>query len=512
MKKTITFLLTILSFGHAQSQAPTIQWQKCFGGTGLDYAKSIQTTPDGGYIVAGYSDSTNGNVSGNHGGGDCWVVKLDTAGAMQWQKALGGSGYDFANSIQNTSDGGYIVAGYSRSSDGDLTINHGQGGRDYWVVKLNTTGTIQWQKSLGGTGDDSATNIQQTIDGGYIIAGSSTSNDGDVTGNHGNSDYWVVKINATGSIQWQKSLGGSVDETANAIQTTSDGGYIVAGSTNSSDGNITGYHGYTDYWVVKLDATGTIQWQKILGGTNLDQAQSIQTTSDGGYVVAGFSRSTDGDVTGNHGPPDYWVVKLDSTGTIQWQKTLGGTSSDYANSIQTTTDGGYIVAGYSFSTNGDVIGNHGFADSWLVKLDATGTIQWQKSMGGTDDDGAYAIQPTSDGGYIIAGDSLSNNGDVTGNHGGEDFWIVKLGPDLATPSFDKNAVVIYPNPVCNELQIQTPNNTTITKATILAINGQVVLEQSQNTNTINVEKLAQGVYILEAYSGQEKQVSKFVKE
>jgi len=293
-------------------------------------------------------------------------------------------------------------------------------------VKLDETGNIQWQKYLGGSDGDGAFSIQQTSDGGYIVAGVAYSNDGDVSGNHGDSDYWIVKLDETGNIQWQKCLGGSREDVAKSIQQTSDGGYIVAGITPSNDGDVSGNHGSADYWIVKLDETGKIQWQKCLGGSDGDGAFSIQQTSDGGYIVAGVAYSNDGDVSGNHGDSDYWIVKLDETGKIQWQKCLGGSSYDEAYSIQQTSDGGYIVAGYTYSNDGDVSGNHGDFDYWIVKLDETGNIQWQKCFGGSSYDYAQSIQQTSDGGYIVAGWTESNDGDVSGNHGNSDYWIVKL--------------------------------------------------------------------------------------
>ena len=498
MKKTITILITILSFGYAQAQAPAIQWQKSLGGTLEDSGYAAQATPDGGCVLAGISKSNNGNVTGNHGGYDCWVVKLDATGTLQWQKSLGGSGSDQANAIQNTADGGYILAGSSTSNNGDVTGNHG--GKDYWIIKLNATGTLQWQKCLGGSDSDAAYAVQTTSDGGYVVTGYTSSNNGDVTENNGDNDYWVVKLDATGTLQWQNSLGGLLDDQAFAIKTTSDGGYVVAGLTYSFDGDVTGNHGDYDFWIVKLDATGTLQWQKSLGGADTEEAYDIETTSDGGYIVAGNCSSNSGNVTGNHGNFDYWVVKLDATGTIQWQKSLGGSLQDKAYGIETTPDGGFILAGNTASNNGDVIGNHGLQDYWLVKLDATGTIQWQKCYGGSDNDFARTIQTTTDGGYVAAGYSFSNSGDVTGNHGSSDFWSVKLASNsLTTTTFDKNAILIYPNPVSDVLQIQT-HNTTITKTKIIAVSGKVIIEQTKNSNTINVENLAKGIYIIEVSS------------
>jgi hypothetical protein len=230
------------------------------------------------------------------------------------------------------------------------------------TIITNAQPTLQWQKSLGGTDDEVATAIQPTTDGGYIVAGYSSSNNGDVSGNHGGRDYWVVKLNSTGDTLWTKSLGGTDDEVANSIQQTTDGGYIVAGYSSSNNGDVTGNHGNDDYWVVKLNSTGDTLWTKSLGGTDDEVATSIQQTADGGYIVAGWSVSIDGDVTDTHGSGDYWIVKLNSSGDTLWTKSLGGTSSDLANSIQQTTDGGYIVAGNSWSNDGDVTGNHGVRD------------------------------------------------------------------------------------------------------------------------------------------------------
>ena len=416
----ITICISSVSFG----QVPVIEWQRSLGGTNWDYARSIQQTTDGGYIVAGYTESNDGDVTGNHGGYDCWIVKLDPSGDTTWQKPLGGSGADYAFSIQQTTDGGYIVAGYSGSNDGDVTGNNGS--FDYWIVKLDSSGNITWQKSLGGSGVDQAFSIQQTTDGGYIVGGSSQSNDGDVTGNHGDDDYWIVKLDPSGNITWQKSLGGMNEDIVSSIQQTTDGGYIVAGYSQSNDGDVTGNHGGLDYWIVKLDPSGNIIWQKSLGGTSLDNTNSIQQTMDGGYIIAGYSGSNDGDVTGNHGGYDCWIVKLDNTGNIEWQKSLGGTVTDYGRSIQQTSDGGYIVGGYSQSNDGDVTGNHGGFDYWIVKLDNTGNITWQKSLGGSTADFAFSIQQTTDGDYVVAGYSQSGDGDVTGNNGSYDYWIVKL--------------------------------------------------------------------------------------
>ena len=491
-----------------------IDWQKALGGTGDDRAQSFRPTPDGGYILAGYTLSTDGDLTGNYGGGNVWVVKLDATGAIVWQKTMGGTSYDYANSIQLTPDGGYILACAGYSINGDVTGNHG--GFDYWVVKLDATGAIVWQKALGGTDDDLVKSIQLTPDGGYIVAGSTYSTDGDVTGNHGYGDAWVVKLSGMGVLVWQKTLGGTAYDNAYSIQPSPDSGYIVACETSSINGDVTGKHGGmgdADAWVVKLSNVGTIEWQKALGGTGKDYAYSIQPTTDGGYIMAGFTDSTDGDVTGNHGGRDAWIVKLDATGNIVWQKTLGGTNDDSANSIQLNPDGGYIMIGNADSKNGDLTGNHGITDAWIVKLTPTGTIVWQKNIGGSDIDNILSIQFTTDGGYIVAGYTSSNDGYVIGNHGGSDAWVVKLGPDpLATATFATQELKLYPNPAKSILQLQTATNASLDKITITDLTGKVIITQTTNTAQINIEPLASGMYILEATSGEEKYCSKFVKE
>ena len=483
---------------------PTIEWQRCLGGSIHDFALSIQQTGVGGYIVAGYSKSNDGDVSVNHGYSDYWVVKLNASGSIEWQRSLGGSSSDWAYSIRQTFDGGYIVAGYSFSNDGDVSGNHGY--VDYWVVKLNSVGEIEWQKSLGGSDEDKAYSIYQTSDSGYIVSGCSESNDGDVSGNHGAYDYWVVKLNSSGSIEWQRSLGGSGNDYAYSIQQTGDGGYIVAGYSYSNDGDVSGNNGASDYWVVKLNSSGSTEWQRSLGGSVNDYARSIQQTGDGGYIVAGYSFSNDGDVSGNNGASDYWVVKLNSSGSIEWQRSLGGSAHDEAYSIYQTSDSGYIVAGSSESNDGDVSGHHGTPgdsiDYWVVKLNSAGSIVWQRSLGGSDWDEAYSIHQTTDYGYIMAGFSNSNDGDISENHGDYDFWVVKFSPDdgISEGNEDLQPLVhtigVFPNPFNTSCVITAPENAEIE---IYDLRGNVVtLCSCQGRSIVPLDKGDrgdEGVYI-----------------
>lgn len=419
-------LLLVPVFGQF---VPVIEWQKNYGGSTYDAVTSLAYTSDGGCVVAGSSNSADGDVTNGHGSYDYWIVKADGSGTIEWQRSLGGSSYDIANSIAQTSDGGYIVAGYTESTDGDVTNNYG--GSDYWVVKLNGSGMIEWERSLGGSGGEIARSIAQTSDGGYVVAGSSNSPDGDVTGSIGGGDFWIVKLDAAGIIEWDRSLGGSAVDAAYSIVQTSDGGYVTAGYTVSTNGDVTTNHGSYDFWVVKLDANGILEWQRSLGGSSFERAQTIVQTTDGGYVVAGSTHSMDGDVTYNYGgDADFWVVKLDGTGTVQWQSTFGGSALETAREVIQSNDGGYIVSGSSYSADGLVTNNNGSSDLWILKLDGAGNLEWQRTLGGSGIEAAASIVLASDGSYIVAGTAQSSDGDGTNNFGGQDFWVVKLTNDF----------------------------------------------------------------------------------
>lgn len=493
MKRIILLaLLIIASFGFGQE--PIIEWEKSLGGSQADLVKSIELTTDGGYILTGMTSSDDGDISIGYGSIDYWIVKIDELGNVIWQKTFGGSGVDNPSSIKQTNDGGYIVTGDSDSNDGNVIGN--QGNRDYWILKLDAAGNISWQRSLGGSGLDMAESVQQTTDGGYIVAGRSTSSDGDVTGNNGGVDVWVVKLDEFGSITWQKSLGGSEEDHVYSIQQTTDGGYIFSGNSTSIDGDVTGNNGGMDCWIVKLDSSGNITWQKSLGGTEDERTWSIKQTSDNGYIAAGWSRSNDGDLTENKGEQDYWVVKLDSSGNITWQNSLGGSDNDRAYSVVQDADGGYIIAGESASYDGDITGSIGDSDFWIVKLDQTGNIIWEKSLGGTGYDRPWSIRQTTESGYIIGGQSNSTDGDISNNIGYTDFWVVKLSPELSSIDNNENlAVNIYPNPTKKIFTISSDEFIN-SNFTLVDVRGKEALNGSMNgkERSIDISELSKGLY------------------
>jgi hypothetical protein len=311
-----------------------VQWTRTIGGRSWDEARSIIQSIDGGYVVAG------GTSSFGAGGRDIYVVKLDSSGNVQWTKTIGGGGEDIANSIIQSRDGGYVVAGY--------TASFGAGGCDIYVVKLDSSGNVEWTKTIGGGSWDEARSIIQSNDGGFVVAGWTSSFGA------GSFDMYVVKLDSSGNVQWTRTIGGSSNEVANSIIQSRDGGYVVAGYTASFGA------GSFDIYVVKLDSSGNVQWTKTIGGGSDEEAWSIIQSRDGGYVVAGYTASF------GAGSFDMYVVKLDSSGNVQWTETIGGSSNEEAHSIIQSSDGSYVVAGYtsSFGAGGD--------DMYVVKMTPSG--------------------------------------------------------------------------------------------------------------------------------------------
>jgi nicotinamide riboside kinase len=364
----VSLVALFIEYAHAMTFAKT------YGGGGYDYAYSVQHTSDGGYIIAG---TTRSFGAGNE---DIILIKTDANGNIIWAKTYGGTGDDAAYSVQQTSDGGYILAGYTYS----FTV-----GGALFLIKTDANGNIIWAKTYGGIDTFEswhAYSVQQIFDGGYIVAGTVIFFDV--------MHIFLIKADANGNVQWAKIYGIYWDW-GYFVQQTSDGGYIVAGTTASTSWN--------DIFLIKTDANGNIIWAKTYGGTGIDIAYSVQQTSDGGYIIASITNSF------GAGNEDIILIKTDANGNIIWAKTYGGTNSDYAFSVQQTSDGGYIVAGRTQS-----FGAGGY-DLLLINTDANGNVIWAKTYGGTSWDNASSVQQTSDGGYIVAGYTGSfgaGNGDI----------------------------------------------------------------------------------------------------
>ena len=511
MKKTKIYLLILFIQSICFSQAPTIEWQKTLGGSNDDRGWDIIQTSDGGYVATGFAESNDGNLTENQGLYDIWVVKLNSTGSIQWQKTFGGTDNEQASEILQTLDGGYILSGWTASNDGNISTNYG--GSDYWIIKLDSFGNLEWEKNFGGTSADFGVSIKQTSEGGFIIGGGTQSNDIDLSGSPRFwPDFWIVKINSTGTIEWQKTLGGTFVDYFFDIEQSNDGGYIIGGRVASDDGDVSINQGGFDSWVVKINSTGTIQWQKTFGGTSNDYLFDIQKTLDGGFITVGYTESNNGDVSMNQGNGDCWIVKFSETGTIEWEKTLGGTGRDEANMISQTNDGNYIFIGFTNSIDGDITFNNGGYDFWVVKINETGNILWQKTMGGSGEDYGYSIQQASDGGFITLGYTNSTSGDITENNGLNDFWIVKLEEEALTiNTVNKDNLQIYPNPATSMLNIISANEIAFDELIITDMTGKIILEQKVQNSKINIEKLTSGVYILQLKSGDKIHWAKFIK-
>ncbi len=445
-------LIFIFSFHFSFAQDPLVkQWDYRFGGADEDFLNSFQQTADGGYVLAGFSQSPiSGDKSKNTRGlWDYWMVKIDSIGTKKWDKDLGGTEDDRLYAMQQTTDGGYILAGSSNSGiSGDKSEANWDSvnfSHDFWIVKTDTIGNRIWDKDFGGTADDNLVSIQQTTDGGYILGGSSNSRiGGDKTQPNWDtinytSDFWIVKLNSSGNKQWDKDFGTTGDDQLTSVRQTSDGGYILAGQTSSgiSGDKTQPSNGQIDYWIIKVDSLGNKLWDSDFGGSENDILYAIKVTADGGCVLAGVSSSG---ISGNKTQPnwdatnttyDYWIVKVNSTGIMQWDKDFGGTLSEpRLGSISQTLDGGYLATGISYSSisGNKTESNLGIEQIWVVKTDSLGTIAWDKTVFTiAEEEFGYAIQ-SSDGCYITAnGTPADVGGDKTqSSRGFHDYWIAKF--------------------------------------------------------------------------------------
>jgi len=390
---------------------PVMSWQKCLNTPLIASSYIVQQTGDGGYLMFGRSESPNATPGDSSQDQGYWIVKMNPGGDIAWQKMY--QGMIPQDSVLGPSYAcRFDDAGISGVNRENTTGNMSTDGS--WVAKFTHDGDISWKKDLGPAFPAEIHSIQQTTDGGYIIAGNTGLSGGDRSRDRADLDCWIGKISPSGEISWKKTFGGSNDDLGYCIRQTIDGGYIVVGASASSDGDVTGNHGDFDYWVVKLTPNLEISWQKSFGGSKADIPSFVQQLSDGGYIVAGASASNDGDVTGNHGDLDYWIVKLTPGGELSWQKSYGGKGDDEKPCIRQIRDGGYIVVGQSESHDGDVTGNHGNYDYWMIKLAPDGALKWEKCLGGSRYDAGQSVVQTNDGGYIVAGVSGSHDGDLTG--------------------------------------------------------------------------------------------------
>jgi len=370
----------------AEQQPLGKTFMKTFGGKDIDEGYSVHQTTDGGYILTGNTWSFS---TGEDWDIDVWLIKIDNAGNMEWNRTFGGTKWEFGYCVQQTTDGGYIITGYTSS------IRAGDG--DVWLIKTDSNGNMMWDRTFGGTGWEFGYCVQQTTDNGYIITGCTWLN--------GDDDVWLIKTDSDGNMVWNRTFGGTENETGRCVQQTTDNGYIITGRTESFGA------GYWDVWMIKTDSTGHMVWNRTFGGTDEDRGFCVQQTTDDGYIITGLTDSF------GAGCYDVWLIKTNNAGNMVWNRTLGGTFFDLGYSVQQTTDDGYIITGETTSFGA------GEYDVWLIKTDNAGNMVWNRTFGGTSSETGYCVQQTTDDGYIITGETTSFG---AGSH---DVWLIKTDKD-----------------------------------------------------------------------------------
>ncbi len=446
MRNFILFLLIILSFSCTKEEAEVtfetlntdfkgeLEWVKNFGGSGIESAQSIIKTTDGGYAILGYTSSIDGDITTkDQEENDYWFLKFDSEGNLAWNKTYGGSKDDIGQTLAQTKDGGYVLTGYSMSDDGDASKN--QGFHDNWILKLDAQGNLEWESSYGFSGHDHSYDILQTDDGGFFFTGflditsaradGNTEKSGGLT-SHGVGEFWGTKIDGEGSVQWRGYFGGTNNDRAHAVVQADDGGFVMAGFSESDDFDISDTNGSYDFWIVKVDRFGNLIWERSFGGEGIEVAYDIAKTRDNGFVVVGNTFSTDGDISQNHAESDMWMIKIDAEGTMEWEQTYGGSQFDLAQAVVQSKDGGFLITGNSKSDDQDSTNNGGENDIWVVKTNRDGDLVWQKSFGGSGLDFGFDLIEDVDGSILVVGESASTNFHSLTLKGKSDLILLKI--------------------------------------------------------------------------------------
>jgi len=516
MNKILAFIALAL-VAHTLQAQPVLSWQKSYGGSGHEYAWKTIPTSDGGYAFVGFSESTNGDLSGHHGtsaNNDLWVCKTNAAGTIQWSKLFGGSEDDEGHDIIQTADSGFMVAGWTDSFDGDVTGHHGTYGSDMWVLKITSAGALSWAECYGGTDDDAAAAMVRTPGGDFYVAGSTYSDDGDVSGNHGSSeDFWVIKISSSGTLLYQKCIGGTDYDEGINMALTADNGCVVCGRTSSSDGDAIGYHSGSDMLIAKLSASLSLEWSKCFGGSETEECNAIVQLGDGSYAALGYtSTQNNGDVSGHHGSQgsdDFWLVKISALGLFTSAACYGGSGDDQANGLALANDGGFFMCGLTNSTDGDVSGFHssGFFDPdvWVAKIHSSGTLQWQRCCGGSGQDESFHVYEEIPGVCVVTGFTYSGDNDVTVNYGSADGWIIKVSGAAAIGEVSTDHFEIFPNPFSDAITLKLSDKASeVKKIEICDVlgNSMKIIENISPVTEYKIETgdLPAGVYFL-AISG-----------
>lgn len=405
-----------------------VQWVKTFGGADEELIRGVCATSDGGVIVVGNTKSSGDDITDKrYAQEDIWLSKYDVNGNLVWSKTYGGNLDDLGYSVIENSDSSLTVAGYSKSSDGDVPSNLGM--HDFFIFKTDASGNLIWKKSYGFMSHDHAHKIISTSDGGYFVTGyADYSGIGRSTNSilHGVGEYYGIKLNALGEKEWDVYFGGTQNDRVFDVVETRDNGLIMVGYSESNDFDVTDNHGSYDYWVIKVNSTGGLVWKKSFGGEGLDQATGIAKSINNTYLITGTSNSVHGDITSNKGSNDVWVICINDNGTKIWDKSFGGTDFDVSNSIKAMSNGNFVISGHTISLDLDVNNNKGQNDFWALTISPSGHLLWQSTFGGSSYDFAYDATETADKGIVIVGETESNDGDIIENKGIKDLLIIKV--------------------------------------------------------------------------------------
>lgn len=416
----------------------TLEYVRNFGGSGIDTFHDLVPTQDGGYVAFGSSNSTDGDLA--HKAlpvSDYWLLKLDALGHVQWSRTFGGSMEDLGQGVVQTTDGGYALTGYAMSSDGDASNN--QGFHDNWILKLDANGNLEWEQSFGFAGHDHSYDLLQTMDGGYFFVGfldvtaaNGAGNDGKYPflTRHGVGEFWGTKISANGTLEWRRYYGGTNNDRAHAVAAAADGGFVLAGFSESDDFDVSGSKGSYDFWVVKISRDGEMLWERSYGGSGIEVSYDITATADGAFVVVGNTFSSDGDVSRNHGESDIWMIKIGDTGDLLWERTFGGSGFDAAQGVSLRKNGGFIITGNSKSGDTDLTANQGENDIWLLMTDAEGRLEWQGSYGGSGLDFGFKAIESADRDLLLAGETSSQDFGGLTSKGGTDAVLIKVASGI----------------------------------------------------------------------------------
>jgi len=383
-----------------------VTWIKTFGGSNYDFGKSVIQLSNGDYVMAGTTRSTDGDVSGSRVGYDPWLARVDSSGNKVWSTAFGTNADEHTSSLAATGDGGFLIGGHV-GFNFDTTSNQA------WLIKTNSSGVQTWRKDYTTVNDSKITDVLMASDGSYLAAGYTTTSSG--------RDGWIMKLDASGNTVWSKTYGGAAEDVISSLIAGADGGYVAAGYSASNDGNVSGNHGSIDAWIFKIDESGNIGWSKTFGGSGKDYLKSIVKTAEGGYAAVGNTNSTNGDISLNRGNFDELVVRIDAGGNKQWVKTFGGSNDEYVTAVVAAPGGGFLSIGYTNSTNFDVNRGSGDFGGWLIKMDNSGNKTASSTYGDSYDELVDDVITTKDGGYIIAGQTYNPSRTYDG-------WLVKIGP------------------------------------------------------------------------------------